>query len=232
MRRPALTPVLIAACVAVAPPRGATAQETVSFPTVDGGLIHADVYGEGDRVVLLAHGGRFDRTSWAEQAPVLAAAGFRVLAIDFRGRGESVGGHEWDGSDEGYVLDVRAALDWLRETGATSISVVGASFGGWAAARAATEAEPGEIAALVLLAHSPIERPEALTGRKLFIAARDDPYADGSPRLVDFRDQYERAPEPKELVILDGDAHAQHIFDTPQGERLLAEILRFLDGSP
>lgn len=204
------------------------AQESVSFRTVDGGTVYADVYGEGERAVLLAHGGRFDRTSWAEQAPVIAAAGFRVLAIDFRGRGRSVGGHEWDGSDEGYVYDVRAALDWLRETGATSVSLVGASFGGWAVARAATEAEPGEIDALVLLAHSPIERPEDLTGRKLFIAARDDPYADGSPRLVDLRDQYERAPEPKELVILDGDAHAQHIFGTPQGERLLAEILRFL----
>lgn len=218
------------AAIAGAPPTAA--QDAVSFRTVDGGEIHADVYGEGDRAVLLAHGGRFDRTSWAAQAPAIAAAGFRVLAIDFRGRGESIGGHEWDGSDEGYVHDVRAALDWLRETGATSISLVGASFGGWAVARAATEAEPGEIDALVLIAHSPIERPEDLTGRTLFIAARDDPYADGSPRLHDIRSQFERAPEPKELVVLEGAAHAQHIFDTPQGERLLAEIVRFLASGP
>lgn len=235
-RRPGTEPrrvAWIAAWVAIAlAPAPVTAQETVSFRTVDGGTIYGDVYGSSERAVLLAHGGRFDRTSWAGQAPVLAAAGYRVLAIDFRGRGESVGGHEWDGSDEGYVYDVRAALAWLRETGSISISVVGASFGGWAAARVATEAEPGEIDALVLLAHSPIERPEDLTGRKLFITARDDPYADGSPRLADVRDQYERAPEPKELVVLDGAAHAQHLFDTPQGERLLDEVLRFLDYGP
>lgn len=219
---------LLAALAGPGSPARASGQEAVSFRTVDGGTIHADVYGHGERAVLLAHGGRFDRTSWAEQAPVIAAAGFRVLAIDFRGRGESVGGDEWDGSDEGYVYDVRAAIEWLRDTGATSVSLVGASFGGWAAARAAVEAEPGELDALVLIAHSPIERPEALTGRKLFLVARDDPYSDGSPRLVDVRDQYERAPEPKRLVVLEGAAHAQHIFDTPEGERLLEEILRFL----
>jgi hypothetical protein len=32
------------------------------------------------------------------------------------------------------------------------------------------------------------------------------------------------------LVILDGSAHAQFIFATDQGERLMREILRFLSG--
>ena len=49
-----------------------------------------------------------------------------------------------------------------------------------------------------------------------------------SLRLPEIRDQYERAPEPKQLVILEGSAHAQHIFNTDQGERLMREILRFL----
>jgi len=33
------------------------AQERVSFPTQDGGLVYGDVYGKGDRGVVLAHGG-------------------------------------------------------------------------------------------------------------------------------------------------------------------------------
>ena len=33
--------------------------EQVSFPTQDGGLTHANLYGKGDRGVVLAHGGRF-----------------------------------------------------------------------------------------------------------------------------------------------------------------------------
>ena len=59
---------------------------TVSFPTEDGGLVYADVYGKGERGVVLAHGGRFNKESWAEQARALADAGFRAVAIDFRGR--------------------------------------------------------------------------------------------------------------------------------------------------
>jgi len=42
--------------------------EHVSFPTADGGLIYADVYGKGDRGVVLALGGRFTKESWRPQA--------------------------------------------------------------------------------------------------------------------------------------------------------------------
>ncbi len=33
--------------------------ELVSFPTEDGGIVYADVYGSGERAVVLAYGGRF-----------------------------------------------------------------------------------------------------------------------------------------------------------------------------
>lgn len=204
----------------------ASGQEPVSFPAQDGGVVHADVYGQGVHGVVLAHGGRFTKESWRDQAPVLADQGFRVVAIDFRGRGHSRG-PESTTSDEGFEFDVLAAVRYLREHGATTVSVVGGSFGGWAAALASVEA-PGEIDRLVLLAHSPIDAPEQLSGRKLFILARGDTTARGTPRLVAIREQYRRAPEPKELMILDGSAHAQFIFQTDQGERLLTEIIRFL----
>jgi len=51
----------------------AAAQEHVSFPTQDGGFIYADMYGDGGRCVVLAHGGRFNKESWAKQARVLEA---------------------------------------------------------------------------------------------------------------------------------------------------------------
>ena len=205
-------------------PKSATKQ-LVSFPTSDGGLIYADQYGQGDHGVVLAHGGRFNKESWEQQARTLARAEFRVLAIDFRGHGKSRGGSQ---SDDGYYLDVLAAARYLRETGAKTVSVVGASFGGWAAAQAAVESGPGEIDRLVLLAHSPIEQPERMKGRKLFITTRGDFSGSGVLRLPSIREQYERAPEPKELLILEGVAHAQHIFATDQGERLMQEIQRFL----
>ncbi len=204
------------------------AQELVSFPTDDGGVVYADLYGRGECGVVLAHGGRFTKESWAEQAQVLSEAGFRTLAIDFRGRGQSRGGSGAAPGDDGAHYDVLAAVRYLRRRGAHRVSVVGASFGGEAAARASVEAAPGEIDRIVLIAHSPISEPERIKGRKLFIISRDDLSGSGTPRLPSIRDQYERAPDPKELVILDGSAHAQHMFSADQGPRLLSEILRFL----
>jgi pimeloyl-ACP methyl ester carboxylesterase len=219
--------VTAAALVVVLVAAAAGSPTDVSFPTPVGGTVYADLYGRGERGVVLAHGGRFDKGSWDKQARALAEAGFRVLAIDFRGRGRSRGGAS-SGPDDGLRFDVLAAVRYLRKGGAKTVSVVGGSMGGGAAAEASIEAAPGEIDRLVLLAHSPIEHPERIKGRKLFITARDDPRADGTPRLVGIRDQYERAQQPKELVILEGSAHAQFIFETDQAARLMREILRFL----
>lgn len=199
--------------------------ETVSFPTEDDGTVFATLRGSGDHGVILAHGGQFTKESWEPQARVLADSGFATLAIDFRGRGASRGGPGRETDLDYAHLDVLGAVHYLRTRGAHRISIVGASFGGWAAARAATKLPPASIDRLILLAHSPINEPEGMQGRKLFITTKDDARGDGLPRLPSIRDQYERAPEPKELVILDGAAHAQHVFATAQGERLLAEIV-------
>src|SRR5260370_36992357 len=86
------------------------AQERVWFATQYGGLIYADVYGKGDRGVVLAHGGRFLKEGWEKQARALAHAGFRSLAIDFRGEGQSLGGTQTRPLDEGRHLDVLAAV--------------------------------------------------------------------------------------------------------------------------
>jgi dienelactone hydrolase len=137
------------------------------------------------------------------------------------------GGARTNPDDNGERFDVLAAVRYLRQNGAKTVSVVGASFGGWAAADASVEAKPGEIDRLALLAVSPIDKPEQIKGRKLFIVCRDDAN-DAGLRLPRIREQYEKATDPKELVILEGSAHAQFIFATDQGERLMAEVLRFL----
>src|ERR1051325_6261556 len=82
-RMPALRPVPLALVLAMV----AAAQESISLPTDDGGRVCADLYGQGTRAVVLAHGGRFNKESWRAQANALAAEGFHVLAIDFRGFG-------------------------------------------------------------------------------------------------------------------------------------------------
>ena len=204
----------------------AVAQEHVSFPTQDGGLVYADLYGKGDRCVVLAHGG-FNKESWAKQARVLEQAGFRVLAIDFRGYGASRGPGQSDPLSAPLHLDILAAVHYLRVNGAKTVSVIGASMGGSAAGDASIVSAPGEIDRMVLLGAAPNKPAEKLEAPVLFIVARDDASADG-PRLPRIRAQYDKAPQPKELIILDGSAHAQALFDTDQGERVMREILRFL----
>lgn len=208
---------------------GAPEPEHVSFPTDDGGVVHADVYGQGDRAVVLAHGARFDKESWQKPARSLAAAGFRVLALDFRGYGKSTGPGQADPMSAPLGHDVAAAARWLRENGAKSVYAVGASMGGGAVAAAAA-ASPGAIERMVFLASWPERgaRAEALKGRKLFITARDDRDGTGALRLPRIRDAFDRAPEPKRLVLLDGSAHAQFLFETDQADRLMREIEKFL----
>ena len=205
----------------------AAAQKTVSFPTEDGGLIYADVYGQGERAVVLAHGGRFNKESWDKQARTLAAAGFRVLALDFRGYGKSRGPGDADPMDAPLHLDVLAAVRYLRETGTQSVSIVGGSMGAAAAGDASIASRPGEIDRLVLLGGSPNGPAEKLKSATLFIVARDDSSADG-PRLPRIQQQYQKAPEPKALIILNGSAHAQYLFQTDQAERVMREILKFV----
>jgi dienelactone hydrolase len=220
---PLLTLLLSAAgCVA--------AQESISIDAPDGGAIAADLYGSGSRAVVLAHGGRFDKAGWRPQALGLAEAGFRVLAIDFRAAVEARAGRETECLYDPACLsrDVVAAVRYLRRAGAGSVAVVGASLGGGAAAQAAVDMAPGEIDRIILVAAMPIEHPELMKGRKLFIVSRGDLGSGDVPRLPGVRDQYEKASEPRELVVLEGAAHAQFIFETDQGDRLMAEILRFL----
>lgn len=134
----------IAVIVALLFAKGAIAQEAVSFPTEDGGVVYADVYGESDRGIVLAHGGRFNKESWRKQAQTLASAGFRVLAFDFRGYGKSQGPGDSAPMSAPLHLDVLAAVRYLRKTGAKSVSVVGGSMGGGAAGDASIASQPGD----------------------------------------------------------------------------------------
>jgi pimeloyl-ACP methyl ester carboxylesterase len=205
----------------------APAQETVYLPTEDGGRVCADVYGAATRAVVLAHGGRLTKESWREQAGVLASHGFAVLAIDFRGFGCSSGPGEKDFDHAPFENDVLAAVHYLKTRGAKTISAVGGSFGAAAAGDASIKSSPGDIDRIVFLGGAPNLPAEKLKCRSLFIVARDDANYAG-PRLPAIRAQYERAPQPKELVILDGSAHAQFLFQTNQGDTVMHEILRFL----
>jgi pimeloyl-ACP methyl ester carboxylesterase len=128
----------------------------ISFPTSDGGEIHAHLYGSGSHAVVLAHGKVFDKESWQPLAERLADQGHRVLALDFRGYGRSTAGSEARRLDS----DVLGAVAFLESQDTDEISLIGASMGGSAVGNAATQCEPGRLHKVVLLAPAPIDTPE------------------------------------------------------------------------
>lgn len=227
MSRPALTLMLWIASLGQSLSGCASIDSTrtvVALPTVDGIRLGGYSYGRGDRGVVLVPGAHGIGTTWDAQARRLARTGFRVLAIDYRGLGQSGGAAQ---DDSKTPLDVLAAVTKLKAEGVEEISVVGASWGGWAAATAAL-AQPGVVARIVLLAHTPPLNLQELTGRKLFIVAADDRDGSGQLRIESIRKQYELAQAPKHLHVVEGSAHAQLLFLTPQGAEVTEEIVRFL----
>ncbi|HSR14646.1 MAG TPA: alpha/beta fold hydrolase [Gemmatimonadales bacterium] len=227
---------VVAACTPPASGPAAVPPTAVTLATEDGARLEADLYGQGEHGIVLAHGGRLDKASWAPEAAQLAAQGWQVLAFNFRGYGGSTGPGQGDPYSAPLQLDVLAAVRYLRAAGVTRVSVIGGSMGGSAASAAAIAARPGEIDDVVLLAAPVNGNPEELKGRVLFLVARDDTTAAGVPRLVRIQEQFDRAPEPKRLLVVDGAEHAQWLFRTTRGDQVLREIVAFLSdgerGSP
>jgi dipeptidyl aminopeptidase/acylaminoacyl peptidase len=98
--------------------------------------------------VILVHGTNAERSSLLDEARLLAAAGFGVLALDLPGQGLSAGHTTWG---EGERLAVGAALGWLasrEEIDPARIGAFGLSFGGYVLLQAA--ARDPRIRAVVL----------------------------------------------------------------------------------
>ncbi len=135
--------------------------ERITFQTADGVTIVGDWHQgpPGARTALLLHMMPETRAGWRPFAEKLAAAGWSVLAIDERGHGESTSGPRGrldfrafsDAQQQEKILDVRAAMDWLKERGvaASRLALVGASIG--ANLSIAYGAENNEVAAIVAL---------------------------------------------------------------------------------
>lgn len=100
-------------------------------------------HGSGSPLVLL-HAFPFDRRFWDGVTPALVAAGFRVIAPDFLGFGQSQSREPWSIEDQAKA--VSASLDSL---GITSAAVAGLSMGGYVALAMAA-LRPSQLSALVL----------------------------------------------------------------------------------
>ena len=110
---------------------------------------------ERGAVVLLAHGGGQTRHAWHRTAGTLATLGWRTIALDLRGHGES----EWSPAGhyriDDFAADLLAVADQLDDQPA----LVGASLGGLAGLVAEGEQRPGSFASLTLVDIAPTMDP-------------------------------------------------------------------------
>lgn len=91
---------------------------------------HLVEWGEGGSVVLLLHGFLEHARVWDLVAPRIAAAGHRVLALDWRGHGDS----GWVGAGGYYhFADYAADLAFLTRALGDRVALVGHSMGAGAA---------------------------------------------------------------------------------------------------
>jgi pimeloyl-ACP methyl ester carboxylesterase len=101
-----------------------------NFTGAEGNRLAASVWGEGARNVLLLHGGGQTRHAWDKTGRALAEAGWRALALDQRGHGQS----EWVESGHyafpDYAADAAAVGRALKSSGSGPTVIVGASLGG------------------------------------------------------------------------------------------------------
>jgi pimeloyl-ACP methyl ester carboxylesterase len=163
------------------------------------------LWGEGDRGVVLAHGAAYDAASWREQAERLAGNGVAALAVE----------------DTSARSVVEAAGYLKEERGVRDVTLIGASAG-TAGVLGAAEETPGLVDGVILLSGTG-EVSGLGEYPKLFVASEGEGLAEEVRRMA------EKSPGSRnEALILSGDAHAQAIFGTDQGERLMRAILERL----
>jgi pimeloyl-ACP methyl ester carboxylesterase len=148
------------------------------------------VVGSGKRGVVLGHQNQSYLCSWFPFADELAAAGYTVLALDFRGFGSS---SAWAADKPKTLqLDMLAGATFLRSQGVTAMVLGGASMGGTAAIVAAGTKPPGVVGVFSVSAPGMFDVMDALVAAKalrvpsLFLAAvNDGEYATAAQQLHD-----------------------------------------------
>lgn len=124
-----------------------------TFTGTAGNRLEADVYGHGERVALLLHGGGQTRHAWRAAARRLAERGFTAVTVDQRGHGDSqwVTGGAYTFSD--FAGDALALGRQIEERHGAKPAAIGASLGGIASLYALGQAPC--FSALVLVDITP-----------------------------------------------------------------------------
>ena len=186
-------------------PGGPEAPDT-SGERIAVGNTEALVWGDGEQGVVLSHGAVYDAASWRPQAEEMAGDGTTVIAVE-------------DPSPES-LLAAAEYLETERET--ESVAFIGASAG--AAPVLSVGSENPEVVEQMVILSATGDVSSLGEYPKFFVAT------EGEGMAEQVREMAGEAPGSRnEALILEGDAHAQAIFETDQGDELLDRIVSRLE---
>lgn len=157
----------------------------MGMASLNGIAVGFDDVGDGESVVVLVHGHPFDRSMWRPQMAAFGRSGWRLIAPDLRGYGESSVVHGKTTLDV-FAGDIAALLDHL---GAREVVIGGLSMGGQIAMEFC-RLYPERVRGLFLAATFP--QAETDEGKRNRNAAADrllregmEPYADEAlPKMI------------------------------------------------
>ena len=174
--------------------------------------------------VLLVHQLPANKESWQMLVPELTGKGHTVLAIDYRGRGQSAGKLERPEDYQNIGLDVTAGLDYLQNKGVQKTIIIGASIG--ANHALIVGAQDTRVQAVVLLSpgldYRGVTTEEATAQIKkpvLIVASQDDAYAaESSQKLAELAHA--------ELIMYKTAGHGTDLFVEKD---LIPKIVEFVE---
>ncbi|ORU96091.1 alpha/beta fold hydrolase [Mycolicibacterium fallax] len=128
-----------------------TAPQAVQFRGLDGITLVGDQWNPGTDpagpVILMLHGGGQNRHSWKNTGQILGDRGFRVVAVDTRGHGDSDRAPDADYELDSMVADVTHIIEALD----APVVLIGASMGGLTGIAVARQLGPERVRKLVLV---------------------------------------------------------------------------------
>lgn len=216
--------------------------EHINLKTIDGLNLSALLWDRGGKTsVLLLHMMPATKESWEDFAEELYSKGFNVLALDFRGHGESEGVPYKSQKPEEiqkYFLDARAGLNFLEEKyHHTNFVVAGASIGANIALQvlAHDHAITTGICLSAGLDYYGVKANDfvqelSLEQSVLFVASLDDGRKGGSNCGEMANDLYESASCKKQKIIYDTGGHGTNLFVVEPA--LVSACFEFIKKSP
>lgn len=202
---------LLASC-GDADPEPPSGSRNISIATTGAAELSGIEVGSGDRVVVLSHGATGTKEDFFGLAGVFAEGAWRAIAYDARSAARED--------------DLRAVVAYARDSGATSVVLVGGSLGASLSISMAAELEVQAVVSLSAPASSfdALEAAEAIgESIPMLVAVAEDnqPYADDAVKIADALGT--------SVTIVSGDGHGTGMFrDHPE---LMDTIVAFADGA-